>query len=129
MSKAKQNDASIGLLRILETQPVPSPKAQWPVCDFRKWRFDIAWPDRKIAVEVNGLFSSGGASRHCRPMGHARDCEKLTVAAALGWRVLVFTTEDLRNRPATIVRLIVAVVNGQRIDEELSPYRKTRRRK
>lgn len=52
----------------------------------RKWRFDFAWPEQKVAVEVDGGVFSGG--RHTRGMGFIRDCEKLNMACEMGWKVL-----------------------------------------
>lgn len=51
----------------------------------RRWKFDFAWPELKIAVEVEGgVWSSG---RHTRGAGFIADCEKYNEAARLGWRV------------------------------------------
>lgn len=52
----------------------------------RKWRFDLAWPSRRVAFEYEGgQFSRG---RHFRPFGYARDCEKYNAAALDGWLVV-----------------------------------------
>ena len=56
----------------------------------RKWMFDRAWPDRMLAVEIDGGTWSGG--RHTRGSGYEKDCEKLNEAALLGWTVLRFTS-------------------------------------
>ena len=58
-------------------------------CVGRKFRFDMAWPDRMVAAELNGGNWTGG--RHTRGLGHENDCVKLSLAAALGWRVLQAT--------------------------------------
>ena len=58
----------------------------------RRWRFDYAIPDRKIAVEVDGAVWVGG--RHNRPAGYVADLEKLNTAASMGWLVLRITTDD-----------------------------------
>lgn len=55
----------------------------------RKWRFDFAFVDRKLAMEVDGAIWSGG--RHVRGAGVERDAEKYSAAAALGWRVIRLT--------------------------------------
>ena len=55
----------------------------------RRWLLDFAWPDRKVAVEVDGGTWSGG--RHTRGAGFETDCEKLNEAAIMGWRVLRVT--------------------------------------
>jgi very-short-patch-repair endonuclease len=52
----------------------------------RRWRFDLAWPERRIACEVDGGVWTVG--RHTRGRGWEADAEKLNAAAALGWRVI-----------------------------------------
>jgi hypothetical protein len=54
----------------------------------RKWRFDLAWPDRMLAAEVDGGVWTAG--RHTRGAGFVADCEKMNSALLLGWRVLRF---------------------------------------
>lgn len=57
----------------------------------RKWAFDFAWPDRKLAVEIEG-GTAFGKSRHSQGEGFANDCRKYNHAVVLGWYVLRFTT-------------------------------------
>lgn len=52
----------------------------------RRWRFDIALVNQKIAFEVEGGIWVGG--RHIHPSGFEKDCEKYNTAAAMGWKVL-----------------------------------------
>lgn len=59
----------------------------------RKWRFDIAWPDKRRAVEIQGGIWIGG--RHNRPQGMENDAEKLNEAQAMGWFVLVVTAKQI----------------------------------
>ena len=55
----------------------------------RRWRFDFAWPDRKVAVEVEGgTFIAG---RHSNGAGFEADCVKYAEAALMGWLVLRVT--------------------------------------
>lgn len=56
----------------------------------RRWRFDFAFPESYIAVEIEGGHFTGG--RHGRGTGFEKDCEKYNSAALLGWRVLRYTT-------------------------------------
>ena len=59
----------------------------------RRWRFDAAFPERKIAVEIDGgIFVEG---RHTRGAGFMKDCEKMNNAALLGWRVFRFVPRQL----------------------------------
>ena len=67
----------------------------------RKWRFDFAWPSEKVAVEIHGGTRTGG--RHVRGDGIRDDVRKLNAAVLQGWRVLIYTTDDLSERPAAVV--------------------------
>lgn len=58
----------------------------------RRWRFDYAFPEHKVAVEIDGAVWTLG--RHNRPKGYLADLEKLNTAASMGWRVLRFSTDD-----------------------------------
>lgn len=60
----------------------------------RQWRFDFAWPDVLVAVEVEGAVFTGG--RHTRGVGFTADCEKYNAAVVLGWAVLRVTGSMLR---------------------------------
>jgi hypothetical protein len=62
------------------------------------WRFDFAWPDLMLAVEVEGGMWSGG--RHNRAQGFAEDCRKYNAAVRLGWRVLRYTTDMVKRGQA-----------------------------
>lgn len=60
----------------------------------RKWRFDWAHLELKIACEYSGHGSTGKTGhigRHASVTGMTGDCEKLNSAAMEGWRVLTFT--------------------------------------
>jgi len=57
----------------------------------RNWRFDFAWPQQKVAIEIEGGVR--GQGRHTRPQGFINDCEKYNEATLLGWLVLRVPTE------------------------------------
>lgn len=59
----------------------------------RKWRFDFAIPEYKIALEVEGGVWTGG--RHTSPKGFLGDIEKYNMATLMGWRVFRTTPGDL----------------------------------
>jgi very-short-patch-repair endonuclease len=56
----------------------------------RMWRFDFAFPELKIAVEIEGGIHISG--RHNRGKGMEEDMEKYNRAAVLGWTVLRYST-------------------------------------
>lgn len=68
---------------------------EWKFHPERKWRFDFALPvpATSLAVEVEG--GAYTKSRHTTGKGFTDDCVKYSEAAALGWRVLRFTTEHV----------------------------------
>jgi very-short-patch-repair endonuclease len=61
----------------------------------RKWRFDVALPAEKLAIEIDGGTWIGG--RHTSGAGYEKDCEKLNAAVIEGWRVLRFTSGMVRD--------------------------------
>jgi very-short-patch-repair endonuclease len=67
------------------------PEREYVFAAPRKWAFDFAWPEKKIAVEIEG-GTAFGKSRHSRGEGFEKDVRKYNAAALLGWRVLRFTT-------------------------------------
>lgn len=67
----------------------------------RKFRFDWAIPDLKLAIEYEGLMSE--KSGHTTIGGYTKDCTKYNLATLNGWKVLRYTAlnyqdlaEDLR---------------------------------
>ena len=59
----------------------------------RRWRFDLSWPEQKVALEVQGgIFVNG---RHSRGAAMLKEWEKLNTAAEMGWRVVFCQPSDL----------------------------------
>lgn len=52
----------------------------------RRWRIDYAWPDQKLAVEIEGGVWTAG--RHTRSKGFLKDAEKYNALTEMGWRLL-----------------------------------------
>lgn len=55
----------------------------------RKWAFDLAWPDRMLAIEIEGGIWTQG--RHTRGRGFEGDIAKYNQATLMGWAVLRIT--------------------------------------
>jgi len=75
----------------------------------RKWRFDYAIPEHKIALEVEGGVYIQG--RHTRPAGFLGDMQKYNIATLMGWRVFR-TTPDSLYGSATLELIKTAVFGG-----------------
>jgi very-short-patch-repair endonuclease len=76
-----------------ERNGIVTPEAEFRFNKDRKWRFDFAWPEHKIALEVEGAVWAGG--RHTRGSGFVADMEKYNCAVTMGWRVLRTTPQNL----------------------------------
>ncbi|MFB5946103.1 hypothetical protein [Albibacterium profundi] len=63
----------------------------------RRWRFDYAILDHKIAIEKDGGLWLKGGGAHSRPQNIKRDMEKLTQASVLGWIVIRRTPQELNS--------------------------------
>lgn len=101
MSKKSHLEAQFEL--IVTYAGLPQPVAEHRYHPTRKWRFDFAWPDRLVAVEIEGGAWTGG--RHTRGSGFVKDCDKYNAAALLGWRVLRYTTTHLNDVDAVVEQL------------------------
>lgn len=66
--------------------------AEWPFHPTRKFRFDYAWPQWKVAVEIDGGLWTYG--RHSGGVGQKKDLEKMNAAAEMGWLVLHYTPDE-----------------------------------
>ena len=77
---------------------LPEPVREYRFNEARKCRFDFAWPNLKIAVEIDGGTWSGG--RHVRGAGYESDCIKNALAILAGWKVYRFTGKQVKDGTA-----------------------------
>ena len=68
---------------------------EFKFCETRRFRFDFAYPHKKIAVECDGGQWLPNGGRHNRDS----DREKLNIAASLGWTVFRYSGEQIKNEP------------------------------
>ena len=76
--------------------PIPVTELRFDIGG-RRWRFDVAWPAVKIAVEIEGGAFMPGGSRHTRGAGFRKDRLKYGAAFAQGWTVLAVMPEQVTN--------------------------------
>lgn len=76
---------------------LPQPIAEYKFHPDRKWRFDFAWIEKKIALEVEGGIwqRKYGAGGHNRGSGMIRDMEKYNSATKLGWQIYRFSSDQM----------------------------------
>ena len=94
-----------------ETVGIPTPVYEYKFHPTRKWPFDIAWPEYKLAIEVNGAIFKQG--KHSRGAGILKDWEKWNEATAMGWRVLFCQPKDLLMNEMT--SLIMRCIGNEKI--------------
>lgn len=72
--------------------PLPTKEYTFDKLAGRKWRFDYAWPEPKVAVELQGgIWMDDREGAHTSPTNRLRDMEKYNSATIQGWRVLECT--------------------------------------
>ena len=96
---ASQLEAELALQ--IKALGLPEPVREYPAIKGRKFRFDFAWLERKLLVEVNGGTYTKGA--HSTGAGIARDYEKANLAQLAGWRVLSFDGKAVKDGTAVEV--------------------------
>lgn len=86
------------------------PVREHSFCMHRDWRFDYAWPDFRIALELEGGTFAGG--RHSTGAGMRADMEKYNEAALRGW--LVLRCETSKARSARVLGWIWRAMNARK---------------
>ena len=82
-------------LALCKRAKLPAPTPEYRFAPPRRWRNDYAWPDHKLALEVEGgVFTRG---RHSRGAGMVKDMEKYNELARLGWRLIRVTPSQLHD--------------------------------
>jgi len=142
--KGKQSDLEARFADLwAQSGTGPAPLEQFRFDSTRMFRLDFAWPESRVAVEIDGGTlgrgvqchackvwvrvrkadgSLGGqarmASGHGTGKGLQADAEKNNRAALLGWAVLHFTSADLRERPGECVKQVADLIQMRASDEQ-----------
>lgn len=98
--------------------PESDPVREYRFCPGRKWRFDFAWPQLKVAVEIDGgIFVAG---RHSEALGSHNDRTEGNAAAAQGWFLLRYDPLHLREMLAVDMfeQIVDAMRYGKRAARE-----------
>jgi very-short-patch-repair endonuclease len=82
----------------IRAQRLPAPVREFLPIEGRRFRIDFAWPDRRIALEVQGGNWSGG--RHTRAGALNAEYEKVNLLVLAGWRVLLVSPEHIQRGQA-----------------------------
>ncbi|MCP4049885.1 MAG: DUF559 domain-containing protein [bacterium] len=74
----------------------------------RRWRFDLAWVNKKIAVECDGGQFKALGGRH----NTDADREKINTATQMGWRVLRFSGTQIKSDPMGCIGVLKKTLEG-----------------
>lgn len=89
------------------TGGLPEPIREFRFAPPRRWRFDYAWPEMNLALEIEGGAWTGG--RHTRGAGFVKDIDKYNAATIKGWRLLRSTPSALMTpRTLALVKLLLS---------------------
>lgn len=77
---------------ILRAYKLHDYEREYRFCE-RRWRLDFAWPEWKVALEVDG------ETTHVRYYQISRDAAKRNAATMQGWRVVIATGLMVRAQP------------------------------
>jgi very-short-patch-repair endonuclease len=99
------------LLRLLAPD-VPPAEREYRCHPTRRWRFDLAWPAHRLALEIDGGQWAAGGGRH----NQDGDREQRNQAACLEWRVLRYSPAmlDAPDRLVAAVRAALLVASEER---------------
>lgn len=106
--KSKITHLEDKLLMQIQNSKLPLPEREYKFHPTRRWRFDFAYLDAMIAIEVEGGVWNQG--RHTRPSGFEGDCEKYNEAAICGWSIIRVTGKMINSGMA--IDQISRAING-----------------
>lgn len=109
--RLKHESAFLALVRY---NGIEEPKPQYRFHEARLWRVDFAWPEWKVAVEIEGGIwrrdrKGNWAGAHSHPSNIERDIEKSNALALAGYSLLRFTEKEIKSGVAVfLVRDLIA---------------------
>lgn len=76
-----------------------------------KSRFDVVFPDYRLAVEIQGGTAIGG--RHSRVEGYDADSKKNNLAISKGWAVVAITSVMLEHTPQACILAVKQALHAR----------------
>lgn len=85
-------------MRLLRRADLPPHQRQFQVdVDGATYRLDFAWPDARVAVEVDGY------RWHSSRLSWEKDHAKLPALLGAGWKIIEVTGDGLRHEPRQVL--------------------------
>lgn len=110
---APQDVAEARLLRRMLHAGLPPPETQHEVWHAGRFvaRLDLAWPDRRLAVELDGF------RWHASPRAFQRDRARRNLLVHLGWTVFQATPADLVGDGARVADLLRPFFTAEEVQQ------------
>ena len=90
----------------------PAYVTELQVVEDRRFRFDYAWPDERVALELQGGIYLAGKGGHVAPKRFQNDCDKLNHAARAGWRTCKLATGMVTPENVQLVKDLVLAMRA-----------------
>ncbi len=89
---------------------LPEPETQIELCgpDGRTIRLDMGWREQRVAAEFDGAQHWGDSVQH------RRDIERQELIAAMGWRLVRVSRDQLTHRPGAVIERVRAALAAAR---------------
>lgn len=82
---------------------------EWEFCPNRTWRSDFAYPQYKLLIEVEGGTWLKGKG-HVSGKIYSDNCWKYNEASLMGWVLLRYTTDMIRDHKDAIKAQVAAAI-------------------
>jgi len=108
LSGGVDSHAEAEVLRLLLATGFPAPVRQYEIRHAGGFvaRVDFAWPHHRLVLEVDGYRFHDGPTRF------VADRHRANRLAALGWRVVSTTVQELRTDPTAVWAALAGVLGG-----------------
>jgi very-short-patch-repair endonuclease len=100
-----QSVAEMAVLRVILAAGIAAPTTQHEVVAGERYVLDFAWPDLKIAVEVDGF------RYHANPTSYEKDRHRDNALGELGWIVIRVTPKEFETRPDAFIANLLARIS------------------
>jgi hypothetical protein len=105
-----ESDLEMRVMRAIVEAGLPEPASQhWVRLGSRRCRIDLAYPDRKLAIEVDGWVAHGNRTAFDRDRARQNDL------VAAGWRPIRFTSSWTNAEIAATVAEHLAALSRDRV--------------
>ena len=98
------------MARLLRRFGIADPIAEYVPFPGAPYRLDFAWPEIKVAVEVDGYETHASYERWRGGLARQRWCEEQ------GWLVLHFSWQEVTDHPEMVAAEILRVLAGRRLN-------------